>query len=411
MPEKHETLILESEGFDTKPFTPLSPDFLTNPYPFYHHLRSKDPIQWVSSIKEKGWFVTGYKEASTVLKDSRFKTRIPLPQNSKAYEQLTSVQKNMMLFKNPPDHNRLRSLVSKAFTPRVIGDLRPYIEETVNQLLDNVQDTGRMDIISDLAFPLPGTIIAGILGVPIDDRQQFKEWSTILIRTIDLTRTEKVLHSGSDVALKLTDYFRNLIKQRMQHPQNDLISTLIKEEEQGSKLNEDELLATCILLLIAGHETTVNLIGNGVLSLLKHPEQLKKLKEDPSLIHSAVEELLRYESPTQMTARFAAEDIEIGGKFIRKGHQVYILLGAANRDPEHFSNPDQLDITRTPNQHLAFGAGAHFCLGASLARLEAQIAINALLQRIPNLQLEADILEWRRLVGFRALKSLPVSYI
>lgn len=410
MLEKHETLILESNELDTKPFTPLSPDFLKNPYPFYHQLRSQDPIQWVSSIKEKGWFVTGYKEASAILKDSRFKTRIPLPQNSKAYEQLTSVQKNMMLFKNPPDHTRLRSLVSKAFTPRVIGDLRPYIEETVNQLLDHAEGTGRMDIISDLAFPLPGTIIAGILGVPLDDRQQFKEWSTILIRTIDLTRTEKVLHSGSHVALKLMDYFRNLIKQRMQHPQNDLISTLIKEEEQGSKLNEDELLSTCILLLIAGHETTVNLIGNGVLSLLQHPEQLKKLKENPSLIHSAVEELLRYESPTQMTARFAAEDIEMGGKFIRKGHQVYILLGAANRDPAHFSNPDQLDITRTPNQHLAFGAGAHFCLGASLARLEAQIAIQALFQRIPNIQLEADRLEWRKLVGFRALKALPVSY-
>lgn len=410
MLEKHETLILESEEFDTKPFTPLSPDFLTNPYPFYHRLRSKDPIQWVSSIKEKGWFVTGYKEASDILKDSRFKTRIPLPQNSKAYEQLTSVQKNMMLFKNPPDHTRLRSLVSKPFSPRVIENLRPSIEETVHQLLDNLHGTSSMDIISDFAFPLPGTIIAGILGVPMEDRQQFKEWSTILIRTVDLTRTEKVLRSGSDVALKLVEYFRSLIKQRLQHPQNDLISMLIKEEEKGSKLNEEELLATCILLLIAGHETTVNLIGNGVLSLLQHPEQLEKLKESPSLIHSAVEECLRYESPTQMTARFAGEDIEIGGKLIRKGQQVYILLGAANRDPEHFSNPDQFDITRTPNHHLAFGAGAHFCLGASLARLEAQIAINALLHRIPNLQLETDRLEWRRLAGFRALKSLPVSH-
>jgi pimeloyl-[acyl-carrier protein] synthase len=411
MLEKKKTIYSNTNTLQANNFNPLSPEFRTNPYPFYHELRAKSPVHWVPSVDPQGWFVTGYREAEAILKDSRFEKRMRIPQTTKAYEPLVHIQKNMMLFQNPPNHTRLRSLVNKAFSPSAVESLGPYIEETSNYLLDKVGRTGEMDIISDFAFPLPVIVIARLLGVPVDERDQFREWASILVNTIDLTRTEKMLDDGGEVALKLMEYFRNLIKQRRQYPQEDLISKLVMAEEQQDKISEEELVATCILLLIAGHETTVNLIGNGMLSLLRHPEQLKKLKEMPSLISTAVEEFLRYESPTQMTVRFAAEDVEIGKTIIRKGQQIYILLGAANRDPRKFANPDRLDITRNPNHHLAFGAGIHFCLGALLARTEAKIAISTLICRIPNLHLEADRPQWRDLVGFRGLKTLPVSFM
>lgn len=391
-------------------FNPLSPEFRTNPYPFYDALRTADPIHWVSSIDQEGWFVTRYKEAFSILKDGRFEKRMRIPETSEAYGPLAHIQKNMMLFQNPPDHTRLRMLVSKAFTPHIIERLYPYIEETVNELLDAVLPTGKMELISEFAFPLPVIVITKMLGIPVNEREQFREWANILIRTIDISRTEESLEQGGDVARKLVGYFHSLIEQRRQHPQNDLISQLIQAEEQGDRLNEDELVAMCILLLIAGHETTMNLIGNGMLSLLQNPLQCEKLRENPALISTAIEEILRYESPTQVTVRFATEDVEIGGKVIQKGQQVYLILGAANRDPEVFSNPNQFDITRTPNQHLAFGTGIHFCLGAPLARLEADIAIRALLQRIPALQLDTNMPQWRGLIGFRGLHVLPVSF-
>lgn len=391
-------------------FNPLSPEFRTNPYPFYAALRATDPIHWVSSIDQEGWFVTSYKEAFSILKDGRFEKRMRIPETSEAYGPLAHIQKNMMLFQNPPDHTRLRMLVSKAFTPHMIQELYPYIEETVNELLDAVQPTGKVELISEFAFPLPVIVITKMLGIPVDEREQFREWANVLIRTIDLSRTEESLDQGGEVAKKLIGYFHSLIEQRRRHPQNDVMSQLIQAEEQGDRLNEDELVAMCILLLIAGHETTMNLIGNGMLSLLQHPQQCEKLRDNPTLISTAIEEILRYESPTQMTVRFATEDVEIGGKVIRKGQQVYILLGAANRDPAAFSNPDQLDITRTPNHHLAFGTGIHFCLGAPLARLEADIAIRTLLRRIPTLQLDTKTPQWRGLIGFRGLHTLPISF-
>ncbi|WP_347553091.1 cytochrome P450 (plasmid) [Pseudalkalibacillus hwajinpoensis] len=394
----------------TIPFSLTSPEFIRNPYPFYDRLRSDNPIYWGNLLKYPGWYVTGYEEAIAILKDTRFKNRIPLPQTSKKYEHLKNLQNDMMLFKNQPDHMRLRMLVSRVFTTRVMEAYRPYIKEVANDLLNLVQNKKRMDIVSDFAFPLASLIIAKILGVPAEDRFQFREWSKTLIQTIDLTRSRQALANGNETTIKLLDYFRDLINKRKDNPQDDLISMLIKEEQEGDKLTDEELLATCILLVIAGHETTVNLISNSILILLNHPEQLIKLMEKPTLIETAVEEFLRYESPTQMTARIASEDIEINGTAIKKGEHVYVLLGAANRDAKKFIDANKIDITRNPNPHLAFGHGIHFCLGSSLARIEAQIAIQTLLQRLPNLSIAAPDLQWRKLIGFRSLAELLIIF-
>jgi pimeloyl-[acyl-carrier protein] synthase len=401
---------LAGHEMKTISFSLTSSEFINNPYPFYDKLRSFHPIYRGFSLKYPGWYVTGYEEAVSILKDSRFKNRIPLPETSKKYEQLKNIQNDMMLFKNQPDHKRLRLLVSKVFTPRMVEDYRPYIKETVNELLDQVQENKRMDVVSDFAFPLASLVIAKIIGVPAEERYQFREWAVSLIQTIDFTRSRKTLANGNDTTIKLVDYFKELIKKRKHNPQDDLISMLNKEEQQGDKLTDEELLATCILLVIAGHETTVNLISNSILSLLNHQEQLIELKKNPSLIDNAVEEFLRYESPTQMTARIASEDIEMNRTPIKKGEHVYILLGAANRDPKKFIDANILDITRSPNPHLAFGYGNHFCLGSSLARIEAQIAIHTLLQRMPNLQLATSNPQWRKLIGFRSLTELPITF-
>ncbi|MBD1379540.1 cytochrome P450 [Metabacillus arenae] len=394
----------------TIPFSLTSPEFLRNPYPYYDKLRSIHPVYWVNSLKYPGWYVTGYEEAIAILKDTRFKNRIPLPQTSNKYENLKNLQNDMMLFKNQLDHKRLRMLVSKVFTPRIVEGYRPYINETVNDLLNQVKDKKKMDVVSDYAFPLASLIIAEILGVPAEERFQFREWTASLIQTIDFTRTRKALANGNETTIKLLDYFRELIKKRKHNPQDDLISMLIKEEQHGGKLTDEELLATCILLVIAGHETTVNLISNSMFALLNQPQQLMKLKKNPALIEMAVEEFLRYESPTQMTARIASEDINMNSATIKKDEQVYILLGAANRDPKKFFNANELDITRNPNPHLAFGYGVHFCLGSLLARIEAQIAIHTLLERMPNLQIASSELQWRKLIGFRSLLELPLTF-
>ncbi|WP_209124170.1 cytochrome P450 [Alkalihalobacillus sp. BA299] len=387
-----------------------SSDFLSNPYPTYDKLREKNPVYKGNLYKQPGWYITGYEEAVAVLKNTKFKNRIPLPESSKKYEQLKNIQNDMMLFKNQADHKRLRMLVSKGITPSMIESYRLYMEEVVHELLNQVQNKGKMDVVMDFSYPLASHVIAKLLGVPIEDRQQFRDWALSLVPTIDFTRSRKTLENGNEQTKKLLIYFKKLIQNRKQAPQQDLISQLILEEQQGIKLTDDELLATCILLVIAGHETTVNLISNSILSLLSNPEQLAMLKENPSLIERAVEEFLRFESPTQMTARIASEDIEINGTRIKKDEHVYILLGAANRDPKIFINPNVLDITRSPNPHLAFGYGTHFCIGSTLARLEAQVAIQTILQQLDHLQMGTPDPQWRNLIGFRSLKELPLTF-
>lgn len=392
---------------ESKTITFSMKDFLHNPYPVYEQFRSTHPVYHGTIRKYSGWFVTGYEEALTILKDTRFKNRMPIPTTSKKYKNLRNIQDGMMLFKNQPDHWRLRSQINKVFTPRMVENLRPLIEKTAYDLLREVPSGQTMDVVSDYAFPLASLIIAQILGVPARDRQHFRQWAATLIQTIDFTRSRCNLEDGNDMVAFLSDYFSAIIQKRKTDPKQDLISFLLQEGKE-KRLSDQELLATCILLVIAGHETTVNLISNSILSLINHPDQMSMLKENPSLMSSAVEEFLRYESPTQMTARVASEDIEMKGVTIREGDQVYILLGAANRDPKKFTNADILDITRTPNPHLAFGYGPHFCLGAPLSRLEAQIAIQTFLEKIPNPTLVSSKLKWRKLMGFRALNELRI---
>ncbi len=388
----------------------MTEEFFHNPYPFYEEMRRASPLYYMSSGKYPGWYVTGYQEVLDILKDVRFHNRTPLPSTTSKYEGLKNSQNHMMLFKNPPDHARLRSLVGQAFTPKEMAKYRSFIEETVHQLLHDSKKTGTLDIVTDFAFPLASLLIAKILGIPEKDRHAFREWAVILLQSIDLTRTRYALAEANDTVIHLSVYFKELIQERKQHPQDDLISLLSLGDSTEKSLTEEEIIATCILLLIAGHETTVNLISNSILALLNHPQQLILLKEDPSRVDTAVEEFLRFESPTQMTARVASEDIEFNQHAIRKGEQIYLLLGAANRDPNKFANPNQLEIARSPNPHLAFGYGHHFCLGSNLARLEAQMAIPALLQELPYLQLCSSTVSWRKLVGFRSLKNLPVNW-
>lgn len=392
-------------------FNPLLPEFLANPYPIYHRLRTEDPVHR-STLLPDAWVLTRYADVIMVLRDARFGR-----QDAENFFQeqfgsgpLVDVYSKWMLFRDPPDHTRLRTLVNKAFTPRVVEGMRSRIQELVDYLLDRVQKVGSMDIMADLAYPLPVLVICELLGVPANDRDLFKNWSGDVARTLDPIQTPEMIQRGHAVVASMVNYFRDLIAELRKNPQENLLSAMIAAEEQGDRLSEEELLANCILLFSAGHETTVNLIGNGVLALLHHHNQRKQLQENPDLIYSAVEEFLRYDGPVQLTGRGAKEDVEIGGKPIRQGERVFTVLAAANRDPAQFPNPDQLDITRKDNRHVAFGHGIHFCLGASLARAEAQSAISTLLRRMPRLSTQVVIPEWRPAFTLRGLQTLPVTF-
>jgi cytochrome P450 len=318
-----------------------------------------------------------------------------------------------MLERDPPNHTRLRGLVSKAFTPRVVDVLRPHIQQIVDGLLDRVAGAHAMDLIEDFAYPLPVIVICELLGVPVEDRDRFKGWGLDIARGLDailLPPDSEVIQRSAASRRALTDYFRALIAERRASPRADLLSGLIAAEEVGDRLSEGELLATCILLLVAGHETTVNLVGNGTLALLRHPDQLRRLRENPGLIGSAVEELLRYDGPVQRTARVPSEAVTIGGHTLAEGDLVLPFMGAADRDPAQFTDPDGLDIARTDNRHIAFGWGIHFCLGAPLARVEGQIAINTLVRRLPKLALATDRPEYRQSLTLRGLAALPVGF-
>ncbi|WP_202076491.1 cytochrome P450 [Caldalkalibacillus salinus] len=382
-------------------------DIVQNPYPFYEEIRSIHPVYKGNLLKYPGWYVTGYEEAVAILKDDRFQTRIPLPETTKKYEALKDIQQHMMLFKNPPDHARLRMLVSHHFTPHRIEKYRPFIEKIAKDLLNETKNNKKIEVISDFAYPLASLVIAKIMGIPDDHTNIFREWALNLIQSIDLTRSRRSIVDGNKTTLKMLSFFKDLIHTRRQSPENDLVSELIQQEKDW-KLTEEELLATSVLLVIAGHETTVNLMSNSLYCFLTNPKAYHKLIENPYLIESSIEECLRYESPTQMVARVASSDVELNKIQIKKGDHVYVLIGAANRDPKQFSNADVFDITRHPNPHLAFGSGIHFCLGSTLARLEAQIAIQTILQNVENIYLVTKEVKWRKLVGFRAMKEMQV---
>jgi cytochrome P450 len=382
---------------------PLLVQFREDPYPLYRYLHAAAPVQWNDVLG--AWTLARYADVVEALTDPRFSA----DRTAEPFE--GSVVAKSMLVSDPPDHTRLRALVQKAFTPRMVEQLRPRIASIVRELLDRVASSGEVrsfDVIGDLAYPLPVVVIAELLGVPPEDRETFRDWSADLAASLDPLVSDDLLQRATESRHALHAYLRSIIAERRRAPRSDLISALVAVEERGDILSEPELVVMCNLLLIAGHETTVNLIGNGVLALLHHPEQLALLRESPGLIGTAVEELLRFDSPVQMTGRLVSEPLEIGGQRIEAGQFVLPLLGAANRDPLQFGEPDRLDLRRSPNPHVGFGRGIHFCLGAPLARLEGQMAIGALVQRFPKLAL-AGTPERRDQITLRGLKSLPVS--
>jgi cytochrome P450 len=391
-------------------FNPMDPEFVADPYPTYHRLRTEDPVH---HSPLGFWVLTRYDDVVAALRDPRLAKEAIASFVAARFGAPVPAMGLSMLDRDPPDHTRLRGLVSKAFTPRVVEGLRPRIQQIVDGLLDGVAGRRSMDLIEEFAYPIPVIVICEMLGVPVEDHERFKGWSLDIARGLDLVwlGPESEVGRRSIAARQaLAEYFRGLIAQRRAAPRNDLLSGLIVAEEAGDKLNEIELLATCILLLIAGHETTVNLIGNGMLALLRHRDQLERLRREPGLIGTAVEELLRFDGPVQRTARIPSEDVLVGGRTIAKGEMVMPFIGAADRDPAQFPSPDRLDIGRTDNRHIAFGWGIHFCLGAPLARIEGQIAINTLVRRLPKLELATAEPEYRQSLTLRGLKALPITF-
>jgi cytochrome P450 len=399
-----------------------SAEFNANPYPTYDRLRRNDPVFW--SAENSYWILTRYADIVSLIQTPHVSSnrigahagRMPAPAKEHFRPFFTAVS-SWMLMIDPPDHTRLRGLVNKAFTPAVVENMRGLVEKLVDEVLTSVQSRGRMDVMTDLANSLPATVIAEMLGVPGTDQQEFKTWSddiSMALSGLDTASTKEELFGLYELAQKsllaLSAYFRERVEALRRHPQENLLSALTQAEEQGQRLSEDELFANCVLLMLAGHETTTNLIGNGILALLRNPEQKEHLLCSPASIVSATEELLRYDSPVQKMARIALDDIAIGGKEIKKGDLICLCFGAANRDPEQFAEPAKLDIERKPNRHLAFGHGLHYCVGAALARLEGQVAIKMMLARLPKLRLESQEQEWNRSLTLRGLKSLPVAF-
>jgi hypothetical protein len=397
-------------------FNPLAPEFIRDPYPFYERLRANDPMH----VTPFGAVAASrHAEASLVLRDKRFGKDF-IDRSVRRYgpkimeEPVFRSMSHWMLQQDPPDHARLRGLVVKAFTARRVEDMRPRIQEIVDQTLERLVPQGHMDLIEDFAFRLPVTIICDMLGIPEDHREVFYASSRDGGRLLDpVPLTPDEISQGNAANAMAQMYFQQLFELRRKNPGDDLTTQLVQAEEDGSKLSNEELTANIILLFGAGHETTVNLIGNGLLALHRNPDQLALLKANPSLITNAIEEFLRYDSSVQMSGRVALEDIEdLGGKRIPKGETVLCLLGSANRDPAVYpDHPDRLDITRTNVKPLSFGGGIHFCLGAQLARIEAEIAISTLLRRLPDLRLDdTEHPEWRPTFVLRGLKRLPASW-
>jgi pimeloyl-[acyl-carrier protein] synthase len=392
-------------------FNPFLPEFHADPYPFYRRLREQDPVH---QAPMGFWVLTRYDDCVAVLRDARFGREEFQQMLTAVYggEEADRLPRSM-LFRDPPDHTRLRALVSKAFTPRVIEQMRDHIQSIVDRLIGRALAQGGMDVIEDLAYPLPVTVICEMLGVPVGDHASIRGWSADIARSLDaigLPSDQAIVDRGRVARRTLADYFRALVPERRARPRADLLSGLLAAEEQGDTLSEPEVIAMCLLLFIAGHETTVNLIGNGTLALLRHPDQLARIQSDPGLVANAIEELLRYDSPVQRTARITTAEVELAGHRLDKGTMVVTALGAANRDPAQFPEPDRLDLTRRDVRHISFGFGIHFCLGAPLARVEGQLALGTLLRRAPGLTLAETSPEWRESSVLRGLKRLRVTF-
>ncbi|AYE96746.1 cytochrome P450 [Mycobacterium paragordonae] len=406
-----------SADFDL--FLPLrSAGSLENPYPIYSVIRTVRPVLEVPVPNYAGpgaWMLTRYRDVHSVLRDPRFsveRLRAPLMRDNldrmPEFLRQSATGMRSMLVMDPPDHTRVRKLVNKAFTPKRVAALRGHIEAIVGELADEAQAKGTFDLIHDVAEPLPAIVIAELLGVPAEDHRQFRQWSSAMINGFGSPNAE-ARATSAEAARQVFDYLADVIAARRRSPREDLISAMIAAQEERDALSDAELLATGNLLLLAGHETTTNLIGNGTLALLREPDQWNRLCEEPALLPTAIEELLRYDGPVQATVRVALEDVAIDDQVISEGSLVLVNIGSANHDPETFEDPDQLDLARAPNPHLAFGFGTHFCLGAPLARLEARLAFDALTKRFPRLSLVDDRPVYRTNPVLRGLTSLNVA--
>ena len=390
----------------------LEPQVLADPYPLYERLRREDPVYWDPYLHS--WIVTRYADVIRVLHDFSA-ARTPTPEQLSAIglaklTPLARVMVKQMLFLDPPSHSRIRGLAACAFTPARVAALRNRIQQLADKLLDAVAPSGRMDVLADFAEPLPAIVTSELFGVSAEFALQLKTWSAKFAEILgNFQHNADRIPSMLDTIENLTEFFRKSVGEQKEKPCPGLVHSLVKAEVDGDRLTEEEIIANCIITLVGGLETTTNLIGNGVLTLLRHPEEMQRLRSDPSLIVSAVEELLRYESPSQHTARLAPADVTLGGKNLRKRQAVIAVMGAGNRDPERFPDPDRLDLARQDNRHLAFGWAAHFCFGAPLARLEGQVAFATLLNRFPHLTLEAQPIVWRENLGLRGLKALHVT--
>lgn len=398
--------------FDIGGFNPATPEFRANPYPIYHMLRMAMPVfQTPIGV----WLISRYADGDVILKDKRYVTidlkRIGEAGQLPSTEMLEAARATMgmtMLFMDPPKHGRIRGLVNKAFSPRMIESLRPRIQQIADELISRFDTNSKVDLISQFAYPLPVIVIAEMLGIPSEDRDLFRRWTGDLAPLIDFVQDMAIVERAMKAMEQTREYFVKLVDERRKSPREDLVSALIAAEEKGDRLTLDEMLANIVLLLGAGHETTANLIGNGMLALMRNRGEFEKLRKDPSLIKSAVEECLRYDSPVQATARRTLEEVQVGGVTIPKDTHTIVLIGACNRDPAQFPEPDRFDIGRKDNEHLAFGGGIHYCLGANLARVEGEIAIGSLMAKFPSMNLTSDTVDYRDMFNLRGLKALPI---
>jgi hypothetical protein len=409
----HPELVSEKSGSVLSLYHLLDPEVLADPYPLYRRLRTDDPVHWDAFLH--AWVCTRYDDVVRVLHDFSA-ARTPTPDQLTAMglshlNPIAQLMVRLMLFMEGASHTRLRGLCSQAFTPARVEALRAHIQDIANRLLDSVLPQGEMELIADFAAPFPSIVTAELLGVPTSDHRQLKSWSADFAEMLgnfqhNPDRATRVLSTLTE----MTAYFQDAINEQRVRPREGLVHSLLAANVNGDRLSDQEVAASLIVTMVGGQETTMNLIGNGILSLLRNRDVLEELRNDLSLIPSAVEELLRYESPSQHTARLAPDDVEIGGKQIHKRQAVIAVMGAANRDPERFPDPDRLDLRRKDNRHVAFGFGAHFCFGAPLARMEAQIAFTTILQRLNNLRLKPGSITWRENLGLRGLTALPVSF-
>jgi cytochrome P450 len=401
-------------------FDPFDPEWATNPFPLYADLRQRAPVH----RNALGfWVFARHADCLALLRDRRTsaddayidpeRLSAEFRFGSGADDPEVTAMRDMrpFLFRDPPDHTRLRGLVSKAFTPKVVESLRARTQQIVDELLDTAFEADRVDLLESFAYPLPVRIICDMLGVPVADQDRFKSWSTSLARGLDpdFLLTGEAIKDRDDAVMQFAQYFFELLAERRRSPGDDLLSRLVEVEDDGGVLSEAELLSTCILLLVAGHETTVNLISGGTLALLRHPDQLERFRTDPEVTRSGVEEMLRYVSPVQLTGRAMIEDIEIAGVTLQAGDFVMVLIASGNHDADQFPDPERFDVGRTSNNHLGFGFGIHHCLGAPLARMETQVALTSLVRRAPDLAVTVDEPTYKTNVVLRGMESLPVA--